>query len=243
MIEIHADAESLSGAAADLFVEEARKAAAGRGRFAVVLSGGETPRRTYALLARPPRRNRVPWERVHVFWGDERCVPPADPRSNERLAREVLLDHVPLPAEQIHPLRCAADPGQAAARYESLLRDFFGKEPPRFDLVFLGLGENGHTASLFPHTAVLAEQVRWAAEVYVSEQNLYRVTLTAPFLNRAAALAVFLVAGAGKAEILREVLEGPAAPRRLPAQLIRPAAGEVRWLVEREAARLVGAHG
>lgn len=242
MIQVHPDAESLSRAAAELFAGEARRAVAARGRFAVALSGGDTPRRTYQLLARPPWRDEVPWARVHVFWGDERCVPPEDPRSNERMAREALLDHVPLPSEQIHPIRCPADPRGAAARYESVLRDFFGSNPPRFDLIFLGLGENGHTASLFPDTPVLEEQARWVAEVYVSEQDLYRITLTAPLINRGAMVA-FLVTGAGKAEVLRKVLEGPEEPRRLPARLIRPAGGEVRWLVDREAGRLVSLNG
>lgn len=238
MIEIFADLNALSDAAARLFADLAQDAITARGRFSVALSGGATPSRTYELLAQPPFRDRVPWPKVHVFWGDERCVPADDPRSNYRMARQALLDHVPIPLEQIHPIPCCEKPRAAAERYETLLQTFFGEQPPRFDLVFLGLGENGHTASLFPGTPVLEERQRWVAEVYVAEQNLFRVTLTAPLLNHAA-VVVFLVAGAAKAEVLREVLEGAPNPTRLPAQLIRPRDGQLRWLIDRAAASLV----
>jgi len=242
MIQVYDDLESLSHAAAELFVRRAQQAVQARGRFSVALAGGHTPRRTYELLAQRPLRDRVPWAQVHVFWGDERCVPPDDPRSNARMAREALLDHVPVPAEQIHPIRCAQAPREAAERYEDLLRDFFAGQPPRFDLVFLGLGENGHTASLFPDTPVLDERERWVAEVYVAEQGLYRVTLTAPLLNRAR-LILCLVAGAAKAPVLHEVLKGPSEPRQLPAQLIRPMDSELLWFVDREAASLLASGG
>jgi 6-phosphogluconolactonase len=235
MIEIYPDLETLSAAAAQLFAEQAERAAAVRGRFSVALSGGSTPQRTYELLAQPSFRDRAPWAKVHVFWGDERCVPLDDPRSNYRMARQALLDHVPIPQEQIHPIPFAKEPHEAAERYEAVLHASFKDQPPRFDLVFLGLGENGHTASLFPGTPVLQERQRWVAEVYVAEQSMYRVTLTAPVLNRALVVA-FLVAGAAKAAVLREVLEGPQDPTRLPAQLIRPSDGELYCLVDRKAA-------
>ena len=238
MIEIYSDLETLSAAAAQLFAEQAERAVAARGRFSVALAGGSTPRRTYELLARPPLGERMPWAKVHVFWGDERCVPADDPRSNYRMARQALLDHVPIPPEQIHPMPGSQEPRAAAERYEILLRSFFGEQPPRFDVVLLGLGENGHTASLFPGTPVLEERQRWVAEVYVAEQDLFRISLTAPFLNQAGVVA-FLVAGAGKAAVLREILEGPHDPTRLPAQLIRPKHGELRWLVDQAAANLV----
>jgi 6-phosphogluconolactonase len=238
MIWIYDDLESLSHAAAGLFVQQARQAVQAHGRFSVALSGGHTPRRTYELLAQPPFRDRVAWAQVHVFWGDERCVPPDDPRSNERMVREALLDHVPVPPAQIHPILCVQAPREAAEQYEAVLHDFFAGRAPRFDLIFLGLGENGHTASLFPNTPVLEERQRWAAEVYVAEEDLYRVTLTAPAINQAAVVA-FLVAGSAKAGILRAVLEGPSDPHRLPAQLIQPAQGELQWLVDQEASSLV----
>jgi 6-phosphogluconolactonase len=238
MIRVYADLESLSRAAADLIAAQANLAVAARGRFSLALSGGSTPRRTYELLAAPPFKDQAPWDRMHVFWGDERCVPPDDPRSNARMAREAWLDHVPISAGQIHPIDCARDPDAAARDYEAGLRRFFAGAAPRLDLVLLGLGDNGHTASLFPGTPVLQEQERWAAAVYVAAGDLYRVTLTAPLINQAAHV-VFLVAGGAKAAVLRDVLHGPRAPARLPAQLIRPDGGELLWLADREAAALL----
>jgi 6-phosphogluconolactonase len=238
MIWLYDDYEALSNAAAGIFVQQARQAAQTKGWFSAVLSGGQTPRRTYELLARPPYRDHVSWGQVHVFWGDERCVPHGDERSNTRMVRQALLDHVPIPSSLIHPIACSEVPSQGAKQYEAELHDFFGEQPPRFDLVFLGLGENGHTASLFPGTPVLAERERWVSEVYVAEQKLYRVTLTAPLINQAAVVA-FLVSGAAKAGVLQEVLEGPADPRRLPAQLIHPREGELHWLVDRAAGSLL----
>jgi 6-phosphogluconolactonase len=239
MIQIFPDRESLSLAAALLFMRQAKQAARARGRFSVALSGGETPRRTYELLGGPALRRQVPWGQVHVFWGDERCVPPTDRRSNARLAREALLDHVPIPAAQVHPIRCDALLRAGAREYEARLRAFFAGRPPRFDLVLLGLGENGHTASLFPGTAALTERRRWVAEVHLAGQDLDRVTLTAPLINWAA-LVAFLVAGAAKAMVLREVLQGRRQPRHLPAQLIQPQRGQLLWLVDQEAAALIG---
>ena len=235
MIEVYPDLESLSRAAAALLVEQANLAVAARGRFSVALSGGATPRRTYELLAAPPLVNQAPWDRVHVFWGDERCVPLNDPRSNARMAKEAWLDRVPIPGSQIHHMNCASDPADAARQYEAKLREFFAGQTPRLDLVLLGLGHDGHTASLFPGSAVLREAERWAAAVYLAEADLHRVTLTAPLINQAAMVA-FLVAGWAKAGVLREVLHGPRAPARLPAQLIRPHHGELRWLADLAAA-------
>ncbi len=235
MIQIFPDKESLSRAAAGLFVRQAGQALRARGRFSVVLSGGDTPRRMYELLAQSPCRDRVSWAQVQVFWGDERCVPADDPRNNARLARQVWLDQVPILPAQIHPILGQLPPKAAARAYEALLKSFFAGHPPRFDLVFLGLGEDGHTASLFPDHEVLNEQVRWTAEVYLPGENLHRVTLTLPLINQAA-LVAFLVAGAAKARILKEVLQGPKKPQRLPAQLINPQGGALLWLADREAA-------
>lgn len=237
-LSIYQDLECLSCAAVELFVETVRRAVENRGRMCVALAGGSTPRRTYELLCKPPARNQVPWGCIHVFWGDERCVPADDPRSNSRMARQALLDHVPIPPGQIHPISYVDKPHEAAERYEDVLRAYFAEQPPCFDLIFLGLGENGHTASLFPGTPVLQERQRWAAEVYVAEQDLFRVTLTAPLLNQAA-LVAFLVSGVAKSAVLREVLHGPEDPQRWPAQLIRPTNGSVRWLVDAAAGRLV----
>jgi 6-phosphogluconolactonase len=238
MIRILPDLESVSRAAAELLVEQAREAISDRGRFSLVLSGGHTPRRMYELLARDPFRDQVSWERVHVFWGDERCVSPNDPRSNELMARQALLNHIGVPLVQIHPIRCADRIREAALEYDALLRAFFKDRPPRFDFVLLGLGEDGHTASLFPETHVLEERDRWVAELYLRKQDLYRITLTVPIINQAA-VVTFLVSGASKARILHEVLEDPFDPFRLPAQLIRPISGKLLWLVDEESAALL----
>ena len=235
MIEVYPDLESLSRAAAALLVRQANLAVAARGRFSVALAGGATPRRTYELLAALPLADQAPWDRVHVFWGDARCVPGNDSRSNARLAKEAWLDRVPIPADQIHPLNCAPDPAAAARQYEAQLREFFAGQPHILDLVLLGLGYDGLTASLFPGTKVLAEGERWVAAVYVADADLHRVTLTAPLINQAAVVA-FLVAGGAKAGVLREVLHGPRDPARLPAQLIQPQNGELHWLVDLAAA-------
>jgi len=238
MTWVYADLEALSHAAAGIWVQQAREAIHARGRFSVALSGGQTPQRMYELLAQSPLRDRVAWGQVHVFWGDERCVPPNESRSNERMARQALLDLVPIPPEQVHPIRCARSAREAAEQYETVLRTFFKGQAPRFDLVLLGLGENGHTASLFPGTSVLDEQERWVKEVYLAEQGLYRVTLSAPLINQAM-LVAFLVTGSAKASVLPQVLEGPFDPHRLPAQLIRPTHGDLYWLIDQEAGSLI----
>jgi 6-phosphogluconolactonase len=231
MIWVYDDHDALSAAAAGLFAQQARLA---QGRFAVALSGGNTPRRAYQLLSAPPWAEQVPWDRVHVFWGDERCVPADDPRNNAHVAQGLLLVHVPIPPAQVHPIRCAENPQRAAEDYERLLVDFFPHAQPRFHLILLGLGENGHTASLFPHTPVLDSE-EWVSAVYLADQDIYRVTLTAKVINEARVVA-FLVSGAGKAATLKQVLEGPDRPRDLPAQLIRPRDGELHWLLDRDAA-------
>lgn len=235
MIEIFSDAEALMRSAAELFVEQAQRALPVRGRFCVALSGGNTPKRAYELLAGVPYRSSIDWSRVHVFWGDERCVPPDDARSNYRMTRAALLDHVPIPVGNLHRIRGELPPADAAREYEGSLDQFFGSGPARFDLVFLGLGTDGHTASLFPRTQVLHERARRAAEVYVAELDMWRVTLTEPVLN-AAAVVAFLVSGSDKSDVLREVVFGPREPERLPAQLVQPTPGETRWLVDRAAA-------
>ena len=235
-VHIHPDAESLARAAARVIAQEACRSVEERGCFAIALAGGVTPKRTYEYLARPPFADLIPWGGTHVFWTDERCVATLDPRSNERMVQEALLDHVPIHPDQIHPMRCGA--GGSAAQYESLLRTF-----PVLDLVLLGLGEDGHTASLFPRSPVLHDEERWVALVPngaagAGEDGMSRMTLTAPFINTAAAV-VFLVSGAAKAAVVKQALEGYGDPMELPARLIRPATGTVRWLLDQEAAALL----
>lgn len=234
MIRIHNDLDAISHAAAEAFVLLSRQAGMVCGRFSVALSGGVTPRRMYELLAFPPYRRRIHWDAVHVFWSDERCVPVDDPRSNFNLARQTLLKHVPIPDENIHPILCTDAPQEIAQQYEQELRQFFSTSNPNFHLVLLGLGADGHIASLFPNTPVLNEKKRWVSHVFNREQNLHRVTFTAPFINQATQV-VFLVSGEDKASVLEEVLEGPYQPRKLPAQLIRPNGAQPLWLVDKAA--------
>lgn len=235
MMSVFHDLEELSRGAAEFIVKQAEAALKSRGRLVLALAGGHTPEGTYELLAKQPFRSQIDWFRVHVFWGDERCVPPDDRRSNAGMARGLLLDHVPVPPRQIYPMICGESPREDARRYEAQLRRFFSGSTPRFDLVLLGLGANGHTASLFPHAEVLRERERWVAEVYVAEEELYRVTLTARIINQAATV-LFLVSGADKSGVLEAVLNGPADPMRLPAQLIQPEGGELYWFADRAAA-------
>lgn len=238
MVAVYDDREALSRAVAKLFAEEARRAVEAHGRFTVLLCGGETPRRCYELLAQEPLRSSIPWQAVQLFWGDERWVPHDDPLSNLGMTRRALLDHVPLDETQIHPIPYESSPRESALRYERQLRSYFDIAPPRFDLVLLGLGEDGHTASLFPETPVLEELYRWACEVYVAAKDLYRVTTTALLINQAA-LVAFMVAGKEKAAILHQVLEGAHDPMRLPAQLIKPEDGRLLWLADHDVARLL----
>ncbi|HEX6202232.1 MAG TPA: 6-phosphogluconolactonase [Thermoanaerobaculia bacterium] len=235
--------EALIESAARRFVAAAAEAIEASGRFVVALSGGSTPQGLYALLATDAYASRVDWSRVHVLWGDERCVPPDDPASNYRMARLALLDHVPLAAGNVHRIAGESDPAEAASAYERELRRLFGcptGPPPlapgaRFDLVLLGLGEDGHTASLFPGSKAVRETGRWAIAERVAGVPRTRVTLTPPVIN-AAAEVLFLVSGREKAAMLHRALDGPWRRHALPAQAIVPAAGRLRWLADAEAA-------
>lgn len=228
------DAAALSHAAALYFTEAATQAAGELGRFAVALSGGSTPKALFSLLAGDEFRGRIPWAQAHFFFGDERCVPPDDPQSNYRMAREALLSRAPVPAANVHRMAGEdPDPQRAARRYEEELRAFFGQGLPRFDLVLQGLGEEGHTASLFPGSPVLEESERLVAAPYIDKLHAYRLTLTLPVLNAAARVA-FLVEGKNKRAILAQVLYGAATPP-LPAQRVRPREGTLLWFVDEEA--------
>jgi 6-phosphogluconolactonase len=239
-IQIFPDAAVLVHAAAERFVTLASEATGARGRCLVALAGGSTPRPLYELLASAPHAARIDWSRLHLFWGDERCVPPDHPDSNYRMARQALIDRVPLPAENVHRIHGEDEPQAAAAAYERLLRGFFapGEPPPRsFDLVLLGLGPDGHTASIFPGTPATTEARRWAMAVEGDRPpRVWRVTLTTVVLN-AAADVTFLVAGADKSARVRQVLGGGGESRpTVPAQLIRPTHGSLRWMLDAAAA-------
>ena len=233
-VVIFENPEKLAEAAARAFVEKAAKAIAERGRFAVALAGGSTPKATYEMLARD-HASDVDWADVHVFFGDERTVPPDHEDSNYRMARGALLDHVPVGS--VHRMKGELPPDEAAALYEEELLTFFEDGPPVLDLVMLGIGGDGHTASLFPETSALEVTDRLAVANPVPKLDTTRVTLAAPFLNAARDIN-FLVAGEDKAEALKEILEGDADPRRYPAKLIQPPGGPV-WMVDRAAASML----
>jgi len=240
-LHVFPDKPSFVEGSADFIADLAARALAERGRFIIALSGGGTPEPIYARLASPDYRDRMAWEKVHIFFGDERCVPPDDARSNYRMVREAWLDHSPIPAANIHRIRAEDDPALEALRYEQDIAGLYrSARLPAFDLVLLGMGENGHTASLFPGTAVLRETVRWVVAQYVEVMTAWRVTFTVPLINAARHVA-FLAEGAGKAQMLRNVLEGPYQPDVWPSQLIQPVSGELHWLVDAAAAANIGA--
>jgi 6-phosphogluconolactonase len=234
----HPNLESLSLAAAALVAEVAEVSVQTRGRFTFVLSGGTSPRMLYERLAQPPFLEKMPWSRTYLFWGDERCVPPDHPHSNFGLARQALLSTVPLPAANVYPIPGAVVPPEAAAfEYEESLRLFFQTggtlKFPVFDLLLLGLGPDGHTASLFPGDPALEEKRRWTRAVRVTSvsPSVPRITLTLPVINRARTV-LFLVSGTGKKTVLDEILSDPAkASLRYPAAKVRPS-GRLLWLID-----------
>ena len=236
-LRVYADAGAVAQALAESFVAVGRAAIAERGAFAVALSGGNTPRAAYELLATDPLRTSLPWSEVFIYFGDERCVPPDDERSNYRMAREVFLDSVPIPSANVARMRGEADPGLAANEYASILRTELGTNPC-FDLVMLGLGEDGHTASLFPGIAQAAEENSLVEAAYPESQGMWRISVTPKLIN-AARRVVFAVEGVAKARALAAVYEGPSDPMTYPAQLVQPSSGELTWLVDEAAASLL----
>lgn len=235
MVNIYEDKDVLSQAAADNFVELAQKSIQKNGRFTVALSGGSSPRECYELLSTHDYKDRVEWDKVFVFWGDERYVPETDKRNNAKMAIDAFLSKVPIPDKNIFRIPFASTPEKSASEYDKMLHKFFKDQEPVFDLIHLGLGENGHTASLFPETDVLDEKDKWVSEVFVVEQDMYRVTLTEPVINKARNI-VFLVYGENKAEIVYNVIAGPKRPREWPAQLINPVQGNLYWFLDEAAA-------
>ena len=233
------DEHQLRRAAADDVTRSVRQRARGGRPVSLALAGGSTPRRLYELLATEPYRSRIPWRLLHVFWGDERCVPPYHPASNFRMAREALLARVPIPAANIHRVPTEyIDPHSVAASYERTVRAFFhlrGHAWPAFDVIVLGLGEDGHTASLFPRAPALHERHRIALATIGGKPHVPRITLSIPVLNHAQHL-LWLVNGMSKASIVRAVLAGPFRPQEIPAQQIQPVHGAALWLLDRAAA-------
>jgi 6-phosphogluconolactonase len=237
-VQIVEDADALAQQAAEMFISTVRDAVDRSGTATVALSGGSTPRQMGQLLAREGYRERVPWEELHVFWGDERWVPLDAPESNAGEAKRAFLDLVGIPAANVHPFETEGlSPEESASHYESLIRSVVESHvgTPAFDLILLGMGDDGHTASLFPGTDAISERDRLVVSQFVPKLNTTRLTMTPPLLN-AGHNVVFLAAGAGKASRLADVLDRPIDVDRLPAQVIRPKAGGPVWLVDVAAA-------
>ena len=238
-IIIEASAADMARKGADMWRQNAQESIGLRGQFAVAISGGSTPRHVHRLLAEEPRLSRLPWDKMHIFWVDERCLPMTHPDSNFGAAKKDFLDRVPMVPEQVHPMPGWNPPEQGAVRYEKELKAFFqrNEDPmPCFDLIFLGIGRDGHTASLFPGDASLEEKEKWVVWVKGGIPCVDRLTMTLPVLNLARR-TVFLASGKDKAEVLKTVLENTKA--ELPAQKVQPSKGSVTWLVDREAASLL----
>ncbi len=238
--QVEENSEAIGLTAADWIASSVEAAVGARGTARIAISGGSTPKRAFELLADPAHNfcKRIDWGRLLLFFVDERCVSPESPDSNYRLAKETFLSKAPLPEGNVIRIEGELAPEEAAARYESAMRNRFrleGAELPRFDLIVLGMGSNGHTASLFPHSAALHETMRLAVATQVEDKNPWRVTLTWPVINHADKI-FFLIQDASKAEVLKEVLLGPYQPERLPSQLIRPESGELGLLLDRAAA-------
>ena len=241
MIRQLTDIDDLFHAAAEQVCRIGQLSLRTTGRFSLVLSGGATPRGLYELLAKHPYRAQVDWSKVDFFWGDERAVPPDHPNSNFRMAKEAMLDKLDVPPARIHRIKAEGpDLDRAAREYEAEIEKTLGRvagvvpRPPHFNLFLLGMGEDGHTASLFPSTAALRDTRRWVVSHEVAKLSAKRITMTPPLIN-AAHFIMFLVAGAAKADVLAQVIQGPRDEERLPAQLIHPLTGEVMWFIDRAA--------
>ena len=228
--------EALTVLAADWMVKQIAATLAVQDRFTIALSGGSTPKKLFQLLASPAYADKIDWAKLHFFWGDERFVPYTDERNNAHMSYDTLLQHVPVKAEQVHVMPTDTDPQDAARRYEKILHAYFDDTTFSFDLVMLGLGDNAHTLSLFPHYPdVIFEDKRWVVSFFLEEQDMYRITLTAPIVNKAAHV-MYLVSGADKAEAVHQIIEKPFEPLIYPAQVIQPVPGELHWFMDEGAA-------
>ena len=234
-LHVHPTIEATLHALADYFVARAAEAIAARGRFAVALSGGSSPKKLYELLASPAYRDQIDWTNAYFFFGDERNVPRTDPQSNYLMAKTALLTPLGVAEDHVFSFDTALPPAEAAKAYTQTINHFFSPKPARLDLILLGLGDNSHTASLFPHTGVLQATVAEAQAVFVPEVDMFRLTFTAPLINQARAVA-FLVFGADKAAAVRRVRQGPRNTEEFPAQLITPSANERHWFLDEAAA-------
>lgn len=238
MLHIHKDPTILSHALASWITEYIESTLQRHDRFTWVVTGGNSPKLLYELLSKEPYSNRINWKKVHIFWGDERAVPFEDARNNAKMTYEHLLNNVPVLPSQVHVMRTDMAPEQSAAAYEAILKQYFDGDVNTFDLALNGMGDDGHTLSLFPHTPVIHEQKAWVTSFWLEAQKMHRITLTAPVVNRARQIA-FLTFGANKANALFQVLNGDRNVDQYPSQIIRPVAGAVHWFVDQEAAALI----
>jgi len=236
-MHVYRNPAALARALADFVVATAGLAMAERGAFRIALSGGHTPQATYELLGREPLREEISWSDTFIYFGDERCVPPNDEQSNYRMVQRALLEHVAIPQANVHRIRGEIDPGLAANEYASILRADFGNAP-QFDLVLLGLGKDGHTASLFPGTPPDTDDEALVRAVYAEADVMWRVTMTPKVINHSRSVA-FAVDGVDKAQILADVYEGPSDPVKYPAQVVHPASGRLTWFVDELAAGML----
>ena len=234
-LHIYTDKEANSRAAADFLIRIAREAIERKGQFIISLAGGSTPKRLYEILAEPTYKETLDWTKVHVIWGDERCVPESSPQSNSRMAKEAWLNSSSIPSSNLYPVDGTLAPEEAASKYEAQLKTVFKDDISAIDLCLLGLGDDGHTASLFPHTTILKEDKAWVSAVYVEKMESWRISLTAPLI-RASSNIAFLVSGAKKVDILPEVLNGSYQPTEYPSQLIIKDNPKVHWFLDEAAA-------
>ena len=244
-MELHIlkDSKEFSHAIAEWIIKHINDTLKNQDRFTWVMSGGNTPKALYELLASPHYKNKIDWSKLHLFWGDERAVPFEDERNNAKMVYDTLLNHVDVPASQIHVMRTDIAPEKSAAEYEKILHEYFphttyNSQHNTFDLVLLGMGDDGHTLSLFPGTEVIHEESAWVKSYFLQAQNMYRITLTKHIVNQSSRIA-FLTTGKNKAHALKEVLEGEFNPDLYPSQVIDPSNGELHWFTDEAATSLL----
>ncbi|ULQ51558.1 6-phosphogluconolactonase [Flavihumibacter fluvii] len=238
IIHIEPNTEAVAQTAAAFIANRISSVLKYQDRFTIALSGGSTPKRLHEILAKSPYKESIDWNRIHIFWGDERYVPLDDERNNARMAYDTLLNHVVVPEDQVHIMRTdSPDPREAALQYESILHRYFDNSDHSFDLLLLGMGDDGHTLSLFPGTEIVHETKRWCAAFFLQQQDMFRVTITKTIANKSACI-LFLTTGKAKAPALKQVLQGPVNINLYPAQTIQPEAGELHWIIDSAAAGL-----
>ncbi|MBS1598281.1 MAG: 6-phosphogluconolactonase [Bacteroidetes bacterium] len=240
-IHIYKTADQLNNDVANWIADQIASTLKKQDRFTIALSGGNTPEQLHKILAASPYKEQIEWSKLHIFWGDERDVPFDDERNNAKMAFDTLLNYVPVPKSQIHIMRTDIPPDQSATEYEKILHQYFGTNENvsnSFDLVLLGMGDDGHTLSLFPGTEIVHEEKAWAKAFFLQAQNMYRISITKSITNRSSRIA-FLTTGKNKAAALEQVLEGNYNPDLYPAQVINPLNGELHWFVDKDAAVLL----